>query len=142
MRVSQAHRDVPPRHAERARNTMSAVDDEVDLSSTRPREVRRIEKTRMLDEARSEDLHADEDPVAAEEARYAQSRPTSELLAAAFMPPKLSPRAPSRRCCCCCVMLTVVVVLLVLLVPLKIVYHGRLFWVFAARRSIASPARA
>ena len=62
VRVSQAHRDVPPRHAERARNTMSAVDDEVDLSSTRPREVRRIEKTRMLDEARSEDLHADEDP--------------------------------------------------------------------------------
>ena len=108
--------------------------DEVELhSATRPREVRRIEKTRMLDEARSEDLlQADEDPAAAEEARYAQTRPTTELIAAAFMPPKLTPKAPSRRCCCVCVMLTVVVVLLVLLIPLKKVYNGRLFWVFVS----------
>jgi hypothetical protein len=116
---------------------MVADDEEIELrSTTRPREVRRIEKTRMLDEARSEDPQADEDPAAAEEARYAQTRPTAELIAAAFMPPKLTPRAPSRRCCCACVTLTVVVVLLVLLIPLKMVYNGRLFWVFAARRSI------
>ena len=82
--------------------------------------TRRIEKTRMLDEPRSEDAHADEDPSAHEAERFPHSRPI--------------PRRLSRRGCCACVTLSAVVVLLVLLVPLKMVYNGRLFWVFAARR--------